>query len=262
MNFYPHHIGDYMTATAHLSWHEDCAYRRLLDVYYSREQAIPADLNQACRLVRASSKDEKKAVETVLTEFFTRTETGWAHPRCEEEIAKAQDAAERARANGKKGGRPPKEKPRANPDETQPVSDGNPEKSNSKAPNPNPITNPSYSVTTDVVTAGAAGKSPDAMTKEELWSAGKAYLESQGMARSVAGSFIGGLVDKFGPDAAVTVLRQAIVETPAEPKAWMTAACQRIAGTRKTPNRQEAIEQRNHAGAEAWAAQGGINGAH
>ena len=118
------------------------------------------------------------------------------------------------------------------------------------------------SVTTDVVTAGAAGKSPDEMTKEELWSAGKAYLESQGVARSVAGSFIGGLVDKFGPDATVTVLRQAIVETPAEPKSWMTAACQRIAGTRKAPNRQEAIEARNHAGAEAWAAQGGINGAH
>lgn len=31
MNYYPFHIGDYLTETAHLSWLEDCAYRRLLD---------------------------------------------------------------------------------------------------------------------------------------------------------------------------------------------------------------------------------------
>lgn len=144
MNFYPHHIGDYLTATAHLSWCEDCAYRRLLDVYYSRERAIPADIAQACRLVRATSKDERKAVETVLTEFFTQTADGWRHGRCDAEIVKAAEAAERARANGKKGGRPPRIEPTANPEETQPVISGNPEKSKSQAPitNPNPITNP------------------------------------------------------------------------------------------------------------------------
>lgn len=141
MNFYPHHIGDYMTATAHLSWLEDMAYRRLLDLYYSREQAIPLDPNQACRLIRASSKDERKAVETVLAEFFQQTPEGWKHGRCEAEIAKAKEAAERARNNGKKGGRPAKEKPSENPQETQPVISGMPEKSNSKAPNTNPITN-------------------------------------------------------------------------------------------------------------------------
>ena len=89
MNFYPHHIGDYLTATAHLTWLEDCAYRRLLDVYYSREQSIPADVAQACRLVRATSKDERKAVDTVLREFFTLSD-GWAHGRCDEEIVKAK----------------------------------------------------------------------------------------------------------------------------------------------------------------------------
>lgn len=142
MNFYPHHIGDYLTATAHLSWVEDCAYRRLLDLYYSREQAIPADLAQAARLCRATTKDERRAVESVLAEFFTLTDKGWAHTRCEEEIAKAAEAAKRARQNGKRGGRPPKEKPTDNPEKTQPVSGGNPEESKSKAPNPNPITNP------------------------------------------------------------------------------------------------------------------------
>lgn len=141
MNFYPHHIGDYLTATAHLSWVEDCAYRRLLDVYYSRERPIPLDVAQAARLVRASSKDERAAVDTVLREFFLQTEGGWVHARCDEEIAKAGEAAERARLNGKKGGRPAKPKPTENPQETQSVISGNPEKSKSQAPNPNTNTN-------------------------------------------------------------------------------------------------------------------------
>ena len=143
MNFYPHHIGDYLTATAHLSWLEDCAYRRLLDIYYSREQVIPADVTQACRLVRALSKDERKAVEVVLNEFFARTDSGWSHARCELEINKAKVAAERARVNGKQGGRPVKAKPTSNPEITQSVSVANPEKTKSQAPITNPITNPS-----------------------------------------------------------------------------------------------------------------------
>jgi uncharacterized protein YdaU (DUF1376 family) len=138
VNFYPHHIGDYLTATAHLTWLEDCAYRRLLDVYYSREKPLPVDLIQSARLVRAASKTEVAAVEVVLKEFFTLTDEGWSHKRCEEEIAKATEAAERARVNGKKGGRPPKQKPIQNPEETQPVISGiaknNPEESESKAP--------------------------------------------------------------------------------------------------------------------------------
>ena len=143
MNFYPHHIGDYLTATVHLSWLEDAAYRRLLDVYYSREAAIPADIAQAARLVRATSKEERKAVETVLREFFTETPEGWKHKRCDAEIEKAKEAAERARTNGKKGGRPPIQKPTDNPPITQSVISGNPEESKSQAPNPNPnpITN-------------------------------------------------------------------------------------------------------------------------
>ena len=33
MHYYPHHIGDYKSATAHLSNEEDLAYRRLLEMY-------------------------------------------------------------------------------------------------------------------------------------------------------------------------------------------------------------------------------------
>jgi uncharacterized protein YdaU (DUF1376 family) len=89
LNFYKHHLGDYSSATSHLSWDEDCAYRRLLDAYYKREAPIPADIKEACRLARASSTVQRKAVETVLREFFLLGSDGWHQKRCDEEIAAA-----------------------------------------------------------------------------------------------------------------------------------------------------------------------------
>lgn len=132
MNFYKHHIGDYDADTAHLSWLEDAAYRRLLCLYYRREQPLPVDIAQACRLVRAVSKQEKDAVETVMREFFRETPDGWRHKRCDEEIEAACKKSGANRENGAKGGRPrkqqsdqePIEQANENPDETQSVSGG------------------------------------------------------------------------------------------------------------------------------------------
>ena len=41
MNYYPFHIGDFTAHTSHLTWEEDIAYRRMLDVYYLREKPLP-----------------------------------------------------------------------------------------------------------------------------------------------------------------------------------------------------------------------------
>lgn len=94
MNHYPHHIGDYDSDTAHLEWVEDLAYTRLLRLYYRTERPISADLNEACRLVRAKAKDERRAVETVLKEFFTLQEDGWHNKRADIEIAAFVDGSE------------------------------------------------------------------------------------------------------------------------------------------------------------------------
>lgn len=237
MNFYPHHIGDYLTATAHLTWVEDCAYRRMLDLYYSREQAIPADLAQASRLCRATSKEERKAVETVLVEFFTLTDRGWEHSRCEEEIVKAAEAAKRARANGQKGGRPPKAQPTTNPDETQPVIYGNPEKSKSQAPITNPITN------TNISEAKASGGKPP--TNEEIiFSYGLSLLTSAGSTDKAARSFLGGLRKGRDDAEVVNALRDCIRAKPLQPLEWLAAALP-PAGTRSKPNAQEALEAQN-----------------
>jgi uncharacterized protein YdaU (DUF1376 family) len=135
LNYFPFHIGDYAVHTRHLSLMEDLAYRRCLDLYYTRESALPADPAQVARLI--GMREHVADVEAVLKEFFVPEEHGdWIHARCEAEIQKAHTAAERARTNGKAGGRPPRtqQQPTANPEETQPVSSGNPDESKSKAP--------------------------------------------------------------------------------------------------------------------------------
>lgn len=258
MNFYPHHIGDYLTATAHLTWLEDCAYRRLLDVYYSREQAIPGDIAQAARLVRATSKDERKAVETVLSEFFVKMESGWVQFRCDEEIQKAKASAERAKANGSKGGRPAKRKPTANPDETQWVNsglaNGTQEKPSHKAPNPNPNTNYSEPIGSgsELPKPGKKNLTPD----EIIFGYGVPLLTNAGTADKQARSFLGGLRKSHGDEALVNALRDCIQAKPLQPLEWLAKVLPPMGATPKL-NPQEALEAANRAvGARFLASRG------
>lgn len=96
MNFYQFHIGDYASATRHLTWLEDAAYRRLLDVYYVKECPLPADERAIYRLVCATSNEEREAVDSVLAEFFKKTIEGYSHMRCDAEIAVMQDKKNKA----------------------------------------------------------------------------------------------------------------------------------------------------------------------
>lgn len=113
MNYYERHLGDYAKDTAHLTMIEHGAYSLLLDRYYSTEQGIPED--QAHRVSRARTREERAAVDAVLAEFFTITDGVWTHGRVQREIEKAQGRINAARDNGKNGGRPRKR----NPDGTQ-----------------------------------------------------------------------------------------------------------------------------------------------
>ncbi len=99
MNFYAHHLGDYMRDTAHLSIIEDGVYRRLLDQYYIRERPLPADLGQCCKLARAASQEERKAVAYILQEFFQLQGDFYRQKRCDDEIARYADKRNKARAS-------------------------------------------------------------------------------------------------------------------------------------------------------------------
>lgn len=128
MNYYKRHIGDYMKDASHLSLLEHGVYMRLLDVYYTRETAIPVE--QAARLISARSKDEKEALSVVAGEFFKQVDGFYLQTRCEAEIADMQRKAETNREVGKRGGRPKKETQTVdsgNPEITQTVSGNNPD---------------------------------------------------------------------------------------------------------------------------------------
>lgn len=128
MNYYKRHIGDYMKDASHLSLLEHGVFMRLLDVYYTREAAIPAD--QAARLVGARSKEEREALQVVVGEFFKLVDGAYVQARCDREILAMQAKQETNRVIGQRGGRP-KKKPTDNPDgfqtETQTVSRNNPD---------------------------------------------------------------------------------------------------------------------------------------
>lgn len=94
MNYYSFHLGDYAVHTIHLSDDEDLAYRRLIDLYYQTEKPITLDVERAARLIRKPT--QVAIVESVLNEFFQKTEDGYANKRCDIEIAKYQAKAVRA----------------------------------------------------------------------------------------------------------------------------------------------------------------------
>jgi uncharacterized protein YdaU (DUF1376 family) len=97
LNYYPHHIGDYLRDTAHLTAAEDGIYRRLLDLYYASEKPLPLDTQWVCRLVRAHTDDEREAVGSVLKQFFEKYEDGWHNKRADEEIRKGKRRVKAAR---------------------------------------------------------------------------------------------------------------------------------------------------------------------
>lgn len=119
MHKYMHHIGDFLSDTVHLSPLEECFYRRALDFCYLNESPLPKITQQVYRRLRAITQEETQAVDVVLQEFFTEENDGFHNRRCDEEIRAYQENAHKSRTNGAKGGRPPKNKPKQNPDVNQ-----------------------------------------------------------------------------------------------------------------------------------------------
>jgi len=101
MIIYKHHMGDFNHATRHLTRLEKSIYRDLIELYYDREDPLPLDIEQLCRLVVANTEQESTAVQQVLNEFFTETPGGWFHARCEEEIFAYQSNTSAKAAAGK-----------------------------------------------------------------------------------------------------------------------------------------------------------------
>lgn len=112
MNFYPFHIGDYISHTSHLTDAEDLAYRRMIDLYYQSEQPFDS-AEKIARKVRSTPE----IVQTLLGEYFEQDEQGlWHNGRADQEIAKYHAMQEGGRKGaalrwGKGSDSPPKQPP-------------------------------------------------------------------------------------------------------------------------------------------------------
>lgn len=95
MYYYNHHIGDYLSHTAHLTLLEHGVYLRLLQVYYRYEKPLLA--LEAPRQVGAKAPDEVEAVQRILSEFFISTPQGYTHKRADEELEKYHSKSEKAK---------------------------------------------------------------------------------------------------------------------------------------------------------------------
>lgn len=217
MNFYKHHIGDYDADTQHLSWDEDAAYRRLISLYCRREEPIPADVKEACRLVRATTKAQRAAVSAVLAEFFVLGPDGWRNKRCDEEIFNASKKADANRENGKKGGRPSKKAPKTEPTGFQFGSDSLTQQNLSQTPDSR--LQSSVAIATAADAAPAAPDLPEITARERVWSLGVPLLGDG------ARGLLGRLVKAHGEEVVAEVLAEATLNPPVDPRSWVVAAC-------------------------------------
>jgi len=264
MNYYKRHIGDYMKDASHLSLLEHGVYMRLLDVYYTRESALPMD--QAARLIGARSKDEKDALAVVVGEFFQLVDGFYTQARCEFEICAMQKKAETNREIGKRGGRPKKVSVLAdsrNPELTQTVPENNPYETLSTSHKP---------ITTSQEERGLPDPPPsvpDGPARPSMAGAICVAMKAAGL-QSVNPSHpdLLVLIDK-GADIGlfVSVARECVAKQKtfayalATVKGRMVDAAVLAGSALSAPqkpagngNKQEALEQRNRQVAQAWAA--------
>lgn len=101
MHYYQHNVGDYRKDTSHLSLLEHGIYRQLLDTYYLEETPLSNDLAKLMRSHSVRNADEKQALENVLSDFFSLTQEGYIHTRCDKGIAKYHSKSDSARASAK-----------------------------------------------------------------------------------------------------------------------------------------------------------------
>lgn len=83
MHYYPHHIGDFIKDTAHLSDAQAMAYLRLMWRYYLDEKPLSGSIEDLAFAVRS----DEATVKLLLRHFFVQDVDKWVHTRIDKEIA-------------------------------------------------------------------------------------------------------------------------------------------------------------------------------
>ena len=97
MQYYKHHVGDFIKDTSNLDDHQSMTYLRMLWKYYLDETPLSGSYEDIAFTVRS----DEKTVRTLLKHFFISRDGAWIHIRCEREIKGFYDKSEKARASAK-----------------------------------------------------------------------------------------------------------------------------------------------------------------
>jgi uncharacterized protein YdaU (DUF1376 family) len=114
VNYYERHLGDYARDTGHLSLLEHGVFTLLLDRYYATEKPIPAV--EVYRVCRARTKDEKQAVDSVISEFFLLEDGSFRNKKADsliEEFQEGEGERTAEKANNKERQRRARERRKA-----------------------------------------------------------------------------------------------------------------------------------------------------
>ena len=103
MHYYKFNIADWSLSTGHLDLEEEAIYFRLINHYYDTQAPIPLETHSVFRRLRLASQEK---ANSILAEFFVKTDKGWEHNRCEKVLKEYRKTAKKNKVNGAKGGRP------------------------------------------------------------------------------------------------------------------------------------------------------------
>lgn len=93
MNYYQHHIGDFIRDTARLTDSQCMAYMRMLWIYYETESPLESDVDAIAFKIGANASD----VHQILKHYFFEHEGNWHNSRCDKEILSFREKSNKAK---------------------------------------------------------------------------------------------------------------------------------------------------------------------
>lgn len=240
VNYYERHLGDYARDAGHLTMLEHGAYTLLLDRYYTTEQGIPAD--QAHRICRARTRDEKAAVDTVLSDFFTLADGVWKNGRAERELADyraSEPEREAKKANNRERQERSRERRRAIFEQLRsrgvvPAYDASMAElqaamSRITKPQRNaPVTRDGTATQTPdtsySVPNGTGAKAPPPNDRDAVFAVGVTLLTAANVEERNARSFLAQQSKAHGDSVVLEALNRCAEERPVQPIPWLVAA--------------------------------------
>lgn len=246
MNFFKLYMGDYQRDTAHLSLAEHGAYLLMLQHFYSTERPLPTG-TALHRMLRAQSKVERDAIDSVATQFWAKTPEGLVNQRAETEIRKSDHQRAINREIGSRGGRPkrteqetdsvsktgteqetdsvsvrePNRNPNQTPDTRQEQDQDQKQKASELRSGENPPEKPPKPVPDDP---------PAEPPPDPIWGTGLAFLRRKRIPEPQARALLGKLRKACGDIPTGALLAQAEADDITNPAAWLMAAAARNHG--------------------------------